>query len=35
MSYAVLIDTAAIAGVALHGINDAVFYLLHDAYMVR
>lgn len=31
MSYAVLVHPAAIAGVALYGVNNAVFNLLHDA----
>ena len=31
VSYAVLVHPAAIAGVALYGVNNAVFDLLHDA----
>ena len=31
MPYAVLVYSAAIAGVALYGVNNAVFDLLHDA----
>ena len=34
MSYAVLIDTAAIAGVALHGVDDPVLDLPDNAHVV-
>ena len=34
MAYGVAILPAAIAGVALHGVDKAVLHLLHDAHMV-
>ena len=35
MAYGVAVLPAAIAGVALHGVDKAVLHLLHDAHMVR
>ena len=34
ISYGILIDSAAIAGIALYGVDDAVLHLLHDANVV-
>ena len=34
MAYGVAVLPAAIAGVALHGVDKAVLHLLHDAHMV-
>ena len=34
MAYGVAVLPAAIAGVALHGVDKAVLHLLHDAYMI-
>ena len=34
MPYGILIDSAAIAGIALHGVDNAVLNLLHDPHMV-
>ena len=34
MAYGVAVLPAAIAGVALHGVDNAVLHLLHDAHMV-
>ena len=34
MAYGVAVLPAAIAGVALHGVDKAVLYLLHYAHMV-
>ena len=34
MAYGITILPAAIAGVALHGVDKAVLHLLHDAHMV-
>ena len=34
VAYGVAVLPAAIAGVALHGVDHSVFYFLHDAHMV-
>jgi len=34
MAYGIAVLPAAIAGVALHGVDKAVLHLLHDAHMV-
>ena len=34
MTYGVAVLPAAIAGIALHGVDKAVLHLLHDAYMI-
>lgn len=35
MPYGILIDSAAIAGIALHGVIDTVLDLLNDSHMIR
>ena len=35
MAYGIVGLPAPVAGVALHGVDNAVFYSLHDAHMVR
>ena len=34
MAYGIAVLPAAIAGVALHGVDKSVFHLFHDAHMV-
>ena len=34
MAYGVAVFPAAIAGVALYGVDDTILHLLHDAHMI-